>query len=245
MPDLAPQQTLRMPDPVETQLIASLIEGSFALARYGIRVPATSPKGLEKLSTLSPQAKADLLAAWRLWLGWVRPAITEQGTMEVNRHQERRFAEKALAHFNLRAHSDFWETLRDGQIIEIYGLDMIQLYRSLSFFKFCGYSLLDISVHEWYVLWDRPKRAIELLVDYTQRALSQDIPCESFTLPRHIIRESYSTGLTEMFTPRAYLAEFKHFGTLTDADGRPAGIICTSEGEFLAEGDAAFDIQFV
>lgn len=245
MLELAPRPFAKTPDALETQLVAGLVECSLVLARFGIKVPATSPKALEKLSTLSSDDKERLLAAWRLWLGWVKPAISEQGTMEVNRLQERRFAEKALAHFNLRAHADFWETLRDGQIIEIYGLDMIQLYRSLSFFKFCGYSLLDISVHEWYVLWDRPKRAIELLVDYTQRALSHDIPCESFTLPRHIIRESFSTGLTEMFKPRAYLAEFKHFGTLTDADGRPAGIICTSEGEFLAEGDAAFAIQFV
>lgn len=232
------------PNRLDTQIIETLTECSSVFARFGIQVPATSPVSLERLAELGDAEKTKVLDGWRLWLGWAQPIVNEQGSMEVNREQERRFAEKALEHFGLHPKNEFWDMLKDGQIIEIYGHDMIQLYRSLSFFKFCGYSLLDISVHEWYVLWDRPKRALELLVDHAKKALAGGVAVEPFSTPRHIVREGFMTGLPDI-KPRAYLAEFKHIGSLVDHLGRPAGFICTSDGEFLAEGDEAFTIQFV
>ena len=234
-------------DPLESLIVARLVEFSALLRRFGVVVPPTSPKALEMLSACPESRKREIQREWEVRLSWLRPTtlISSADRHNLDTQRERELTEIALKHHRLRARSEFWDTFKQGEVIEVYGLNMIQLYRSLSFFQFCGYSLLDISVHEWYVLWDRPKRAIELLIRCAEKALSTEVPVEAFDLPPHVIRESYQTGLTEEFHPRAYMVEFKHYGSLIGPDDRPAGFICTSLREFLAEGEDALEINFV
>jgi hypothetical protein len=131
-------------------------------------------------------------------------------------------------------------------VIEIYGHDMIQLYRSLTFFQYCGYSLLDISVFEWYVLWERPRMVVDKMIDYAKVYLTTKHPTAKFDVPRHVLRETMDTGLTSPFNVRACIVDFKNIASLSKGlSPEPGGFICTATGEIIAEGSDALNIQFV
>ena len=166
--------------------------------------------------------------------------------MTLSPSVERNCAERALDSCGLKAHEDFWKTFGDDQIIEIYGLDMIQLYRGFNFYKYCGYSLLDISVFEWYVLWERPRKVIEQMAQQTNYVIENCFPVYRLQLPRHVLRETHNTGLTDLFTPRACIAEFLNMGALTkDFTTGSQGFICTAHGELIAEGPEAMHFDFI
>jgi hypothetical protein len=136
--------------------------------------------------------------------------------------------------------------LEDGHVIEIYGEEMIQLYRSLSFFNYCGYSLLDISINEWFVLWERPKQVIQAMNDHVREAFSQNIDAKKLQIPRHVLRETMNTGDTVPFVPRACLVEFQYIGSLRKSPlGNPCAFICSASGEVIATGSEAMSIAFV
>ncbi|MBK9294410.1 MAG: hypothetical protein IPM57_08180 [Oligoflexia bacterium] len=213
------------------------------LIGYPVRI--CSESSVRKLHLLDPNKKIAIKNCFLTWHEWIKPEIDTPS----NEHElEQKLLKKALDYYKLKTSEEFWKSLKNGDLIEVYGQEMVQLYRSLSFFKYSGYSLLDLSVHEWYVLWERPSMAQEKMQEYANKALSNDIKLEKFLVQKHILREIYDTGKTEPFAPRAILVEFKNISSLKNSYSNIdeiAGFICTSRATKIAEGEDAKNIQFV
>lgn len=233
-------------DPLNRDLLNSLRMFSEAAARYGLEIQVSSEQALSKLPEIPDPRKIMIKEHFDLWRRWIEPQNGEIGPIRIDREREIGFAKKALEHFGLNADESFWSTVSDGEIIEIYGPDGIQLYRSLTFFNYCGYSLLDISVHEWYVLWERPRTILEHMRSFTDDILTKPVGVTRMPFPRHAVREIMSTGLTHVFKPRAFVQDFMYMGSLHRHPLAPArGTICTSRVSLIAEGAEALNIEFV
>lgn len=232
-------------DTVSVEVLRVLEDFSKTLRKYGLKVPVSSVLSLRKLATMDAAAKSKIIESFLMARRWYEP-VASATDLQVSADCERECVERALDHFGLFAGDEFWKTFHDDQIIEFYGANMIQLYRGLNFYKFCGYSLLDVSVFEWYVLWERSSLILDAMTKQIQRVIKDRVQAEPFNVPRHVLRETHNTGLTEMFVPRAYLAEFVSVGVLQrHAHGPGEGFICTARGQFVAEGSDAMSIGFV
>jgi len=179
------------------RLLSAICRFANVLGSIGYQVSPYSVSSLRKLPELS-SAKKDQIASYYenscIWMEPIDPSVPFED-------MEKTFLKRALDHFGLEASDEFWKTIENEQIVELYGEDMVQIYRSPGFYNITGYSLLDISVYEWYLLWDRPKHAMEKVAEHAKRVLENFYPVLRFHVPKHIIREIYRSNLTEPFVP--------------------------------------------
>ena len=229
------------------RLLQTLTRFAGLLNHYGYDMESYSETSLKKLGEVPNDKKEQIAAYFENWSNWIDPEESPGPVEDI----EKRCLQKALDHYNLEASEEFWQTLEKDQIIEFYGEDMLQLYRSLSFFRVTGYSLLDISVFEWYVLWQRSEKAIEETMNDAKQALENYIVVKKFEIPKQLVHEVYDVGgQAEAFVPRTILAEFMHLGSIIkknhfDPFSTAAGVICTSRAKVLSQGEDATNIRFL
>ncbi|MNT65143.1 hypothetical protein D3C72_2031010 [compost metagenome] len=131
----------------------------------------------------------------------------------------------------------------EDTVVEIYGPNMIQLYRSVNFYQYSSYSLLDLSAFEWFVLWDRPRAVTEKLMNVAHEVLTDFVPLRKLDLPIHILREIRDTGLTGNFIPRAVLHKPGFVASVrTHLSSAPVGLVFMSKGDVIAIGDETLKI---
>lgn len=233
--------------PENAPLLSALQQMSSTLEKYGYSVPPYSSHSLFKLASQTQERKNELTQIFELWNQWIQPESSSETTpCPTNSKKERAFAEKALTYYKLNVDEKFWTKLEDDNVIEIYGKDMIQLYRSLNFFKYCGYSLLDISINEWYILWNRPSQIIRLMEQEVAHVLKNNLGVYKSNVPRHLLTETLNTGETQSFVPRASVVDFQYLGALWKGSPMiPEGFICTAAGSVLMKGDITLEIGFI
>jgi hypothetical protein len=229
-----------------TRLLETLSRFAQLLNHFGYTVDSYSEASLKKLTEIPNDKKEQISLYFENWSNWIDPEKNPGPTDDI----EKRCLQKALDYYKLQASDEFWKTLEKDQIIELYGEDMVQLYRSLSFFKVTGYSLLDISVFEWYVLWHRSAKAIEETMKDGQQVIRNYTPVKKFEIPKQLIHEVYDVGgQDEAFVPRTVLAEFMYLGSLIKKNAfdpnQVGGAICSSNATVLAQGTDTTNIRFL
>lgn len=239
-------------DEVLREFKASRLYSAFSafateLKKHGYNVEIYSMKSLELYPDLTETRKNELAEYYENWLSWI-----QLGDIEIDRRPRREieieFAKRSLNHFGLHLDEKFWLTYTDEQVIEIYGPEMIQLYRSLNFFKLCGYSLLDISVFQWYVLWNRSKMIMESINSDVSEVMGNALSSFKFRVPLHLLLETLNTGDTINFQPRATEINFQHIACLKNSpmsSDAPSAFICTSKARTIAEGEEIENIYII
>jgi hypothetical protein len=155
-------------------------------------------------------------------------------------------AKKALSCFGFTVKDKTWEQKAQNRIIEIYNHQGVQLHRSLNFFKTCGYSLLDLCVNEWYVLWERPSKVMAQLNEIVGQVMSgASRPSTEMPVGPHVVRETYDDGTTQPFLPRSIVVQFRDMYPTFNALDEICGFIVTSEARLLSVGDEALKLDFI
>jgi hypothetical protein len=231
------------------RLFTALETFAKTLEHYGYFVSIFSKTALQKLNETPAEKKEQIRHYFEQWNEWIKPNESEIGAAAIpmSAKKEINFAKTALKHYGLHINEDFWKTVQDDHVIEIYGEDGIQKYRSINFFKFCGYSLLDMSLNEWYVLWERSKKIIEGMEKDVVNTMSNVLPVHKMTVPRHLLREVLDTGDTVNFTPKACIVDFQYIGALkhNPLAPNPSAFICTASAEIVARGVDVAQFSFV
>lgn len=122
----------------------------------------------------------------------INPDLTEDITDVV---PEQRLLEVCAKKLGIVFDPGVYTRLPKGRIVEIYNQDLIQIYRSLSFFNLCSYNLLDLLTHEFHELYDRSLQVNSLLMEAGQKLASRPYSLEPVSLrhiPQHIMREKFS-----------------------------------------------------
>lgn len=122
----------------------------------------------------------------------------------------------------------------------------MQLYRNIRFFDYCSYSLLDISIFEFFPLWERSEQMMKFIFENVNTALQTATPIIPLTAPGHVLRETKPIEAHETNPRLASLVHFKALGSLyRSVDPKCAGIISLSTAEVIAAGEEAARIHFV
>lgn len=227
---------------IDNKLLSTLIFVSEKLSALGVSVHPYSNASLAKLSELDVDRKFKIIDYYK---NWIHLHSRESDIANTFDNTEVEFAKKSLKHYGFKVNDDFWKTVEHDHVIEIYGTDMVQLYRSFNFFKYSGYSLLDIAVFEWFSLWERPKAVTEMLFSNIEYVVSHCAPLHKVTAPPHLLREIMNTGETLNFTPRACHMEFKYISALTNEYNQCSGFICSAVGSVIARGEDVHKLGLV
>ena len=171
----------------------------------------------------------------------IEPTNTNDG------HSEKSLVTRALNFYGLEFRDDFWKVVEDGDIIEIYNEDQIQVFRTLNFFKVTIYSLLDLLVKEWYELWERSSMALasmQNIADTTLKGQQRGIVRAS-VMP-HVVKEKYNAFNVENFESITGHAYFKYVCPLYKKDlPMIKGFLITCEVKIVARGEESRGLSFI
>lgn len=203
----------------------------FAMDR-GFHHAIYSKASIQQLANIPANKKFQIAESLELCLEWA--ASTDK--LSADEKEKATFL-KALNHYGLSVDQRLLDTIDRETVVEIYNEDMIQLYRSFNMLEMTGYSLLDLCVYEWWVLWERPKLAVQKMHEEGTLILQSEIPFKDLNVPRHVLKETLNSGITEPFVPRNCMVEFQHIGFLQPQRiDAPRALVCTAKGFVIAEG---------
>lgn len=228
--------------PIDLDLMDCLQRFSNILSVYGYEVPVASKAALAKLPEVADDKKRQIIRQYDLFMDWIAPEKKPEKP-EVS-GGEITWAKKALQFYGLSVSDDYWATVTKDQIIEIYSDDMTQIYRSISFFTKTGYSLADLALFEWWVLWKRSNAVIEKQTAEVTEILNKNISLMPTQIPPHVVLEVMNSGETDEFEPSAISVKYHNLGSVTKL-GKAAGFIVTTSCDVLVQGEDVKKIAFV
>ncbi len=198
------------------------------------RTREISAASIERAKTLPTDRIKQIVVDLKLATGWLSQSWIAGGDRVLF---EKRHLQKALDHYGLSIDPRMVESLDDETVVEIYTSDMIQIFRNLNLLDVTGYSIMDLSVFEWWVLWERSQFVAQQMHKLAESVLVNETPFVPFTLEGHVLKESFNAGMTEPFVPRNTFVHLQHLGFLRpNRPDAPRAFICTSKAKVLAEG---------
>jgi len=236
LPKFAEDQT----PAIDNQILEAIQGHVEQLARRSISLKAVSQKSLATLATLDEVKKRSILD--RLEKMSYLSFHEVSGIPEVEdpeQHPERRLVERALSFYGLELRDEnFWKNVKFDDVIELYNEDGNQVFRTLNFFKTCGYSLLDLLTHEWYVLWERPKFVMNSMFESANKVFSGEYTSSNpMNVPQHIVKEVFNGTDALDFAPRSALINFGVICPVFDSEGRPAGFLINCSARLQTIGE--------
>lgn len=220
--------------PLNERLLQAFEKYAEQVLKMGYQNKVYSEAALRQLAVLPEEKKVSITEFLELSLQWANTSLETQGVLSP-----KNYLSQALEYYGLAMDENFLKVIDKDTVVEIYSEDMIQLYRSFNLLDMTGYSLLDLSVFEWYVLWERPHLVIEQMQSQCAQILSSQVPFKNFAVVSHILKETYNMGMTEPFVPRSCMVKFEHIGYLKRLrEDSPHAFICTAKGNIIAEGFA-------
>lgn len=231
------------------QILDVILSFAATVDLLGHKVVPFSKTAWKVLNQLTEDQKKQVISHFTNWNKMYSDIIlsepnaepTEEDILKKEKRNEY-FLRRALDKLGFYVDNDFWKTLENDHVVEIYGEHMIQLYRSLNFFDTCGYSIPDLAAHEWYQLWERPAKIMEELIKGSNEVVSKGLTTFKPNIPKHLIKEILNTTATEPFIPRAMLVDFVSVACLRDKKThQPMGLVLTSKVSMVALGQNATD----
>ncbi len=137
-----------------------------------------------------------------------------------------------LSHFlkklNLKISSaDFLDQLENGELIEIYDLEGIQLYRSWSAFQFCSYSIDQLMTYDWNTLFERPSHVVSYLYSVLPEIFSSGKTVH-YSIEEYLIKERFAQN------SKTFLYKMKKASAIVDQTTlQPRAFVTTATGRMV------------
>lgn len=220
--------------PIDIELLTKIQHYAYVARKLGYACTVSSEKSIQQLIEIPTSKKREILQSIGLYLEWMSECDIEE--LKIN---EKSFLLAALSHYGLEADDDLLNTIDEETVVEVYNENMVQLFRSFRLLDLTAYSLMDLSVFEWYVLWQRPHLVIEQMQNEIQAVMKNETPFKPFRISPHLLKETLNTGLTEPFVPKSAFVSFKYIGFLKRKTFQsPRAFLCTGKGSIVTEGFA-------
>ena len=140
-------------------------------------------------------------------------ASVEKWTLAMQQHtaggqvDDVKLLRRGLALLDLTTDEENFTKIASGDIVEVYNLDFIQIYRNFEFMKLSSYSLLDVAGNEFYRLYERSSLVNDQLFSAARQvAADPKAPLDARILvPTHPLREKFSPKRREFFVTFKYI----------------------------------------
>ncbi len=170
-----------------------LIDITQLLTNKSIVVRPFSSESLKQYSSLLPTQKDLITQQLKNYYSLLQQItkLNSENPNSISIQEEISHVKLALKHFNLKCINDDYSFIQKGDLIEIYSLDMIQLYRNIEFFRQCSYDLLTLVTFEWPVLYERSKLITNNIVTRARQIMTTAHKAEPYLIPVHTLKERY------------------------------------------------------
>lgn len=209
------QKTVLRADPALLNLLKELEGFSNLLREYNIYVGVHSEKALEAWAALPELRKRGILKVFSEY----HATCQEVHASGVSLRDNRALTAHSLRRAGLSTKHEL-NFVTDEKMVEIYNLENVQTFRSVNFFDYCNYTLLDVLAREWYVLYERLDAVNEGLFDTVKRAIESGQPVK-FQLPPVVMKERDSNPRGIFQTHHQMVCPVYGIG------GSPAGFLVT------------------
>ncbi len=124
--------------------------------------------------------------------------------------------------------------IEQGWIVEIYNMEMKQIYRNFEFMRQCSYDLLTLETIDWAELYKRPEHIIEKMWSLLPTLMGTDHTFPYVDVPPHLIRERY------LHHDRVFVNKHKYITPLFDASGSKCGFVNFVESTPMPSDSGSF-----
>ena len=131
--------------------------------------------------------------------------------------------EIALQELKLRDLGNIKSKIRQGDIVEIYGPDYVQIYSNLVFYTYCSYDLGTVVTNDVFTLYSRPQAINEQIVARSQDLMARGTKTWKWNVDRHVLKE------TKVRSSRYFDIRFKYLASRE----RPGRESCVCLNEFV------------
>src|SRR3989344_3386180 len=139
------------PDTLRKTLYEELEKFAHLLSLYKISVRIDSPQASTAWSLRSDEEKIKIIENF----SQNRLMFSEMHLAGVSLRDNRAMLARSMERCKLKSRHNLLDVITNENMVEVYNLENVQLYRSINFFDYCNYSLLDLLTREWFVLYDR------------------------------------------------------------------------------------------
>ncbi len=140
--------------------------------REGISIRPFDGDGPGHYAQLTPEVQASTLANFQRYVSVCDQVVRNQESLL--HHQQ--FLWRMFQKLDVRPCSTLMDNIQDGDVVEIYTDSYVQIFRSLSFFSICSYTLDDLLCRPFWELFRRDPELFGRLVATTKRILEGTIP---------------------------------------------------------------------
>lgn len=179
--------SVHISDSLQKSLQSEMKKFTELLSLYNIQIKIDSPEAIRAWNLLSESKKIESLNAFSAY----RKACTEIHLSGVSLRDNYGLLNRFLRRSNLHSRNDISTIIHADTMVEIYSAENVQLFRSINFFDYCNYSLLDLIAIEWFVLYERHALITESILKQVQQAISGE-QLSRFTIPAHVMKERTS-----------------------------------------------------
>lgn len=171
-------------DPVLNDLLSELYGFAALLKEYGFDVAIDSPASRAAWASLDTSKKQGILKNFSTYY---RNCL-EMHAAGVSLRDNRAFVFHSLKRTNLFAVDNTSNLFTNDHMVEVYNLSNIQIFRSINFFDYCNYSLLDLLAREWMDLYERLPSITKSLFGELSAAIEAK-ELRRILTPAHVMRE--------------------------------------------------------
>jgi len=160
-------------------------------ASVGIKISPFHHPSLIFFSKLDDLNQRKVLEALNTYLN-IYESVKSEGVSILNCS---RVIWNALLQLGYRPTSDLFSHISDEHLIEVHDCNLIQVFRNLSFFNYCSYSLEELYCHQLVELYERDLKTEQNLMSLAPPLFSGEIRnVIDPNLQPHIIQEKISSA---------------------------------------------------
>jgi PAS domain-containing protein len=190
----------------------------------GVVIRPFKLSALPLFSKLSPAHQQSAVDQLSLYVAICEDVMASAGSLASSRT----FVWRAFSALGFVPDSNLFNLIGDDDVVEIYNMENIQIFRNLRFFEFCSYTLEELFSKPWMELFVREdpeitKQLINLLVTLAETKNPRPV---STNVGPHFTRE---VGSESCF--RVEL-EVKHVTVLFSDDGSPEAYVACERAKF-------------
>jgi hypothetical protein len=226
---------------LELTLKVLLSECETLLASRGIQSASTTPAALQAFHHLSPHRQTLILNELQCGLTSLNEMIESPMTEKMTRDREIKVLSLYLKRMGLKvARTEIMDLIDEDDVIEIYTLEGIQIFRSWSCFHVCSYSLADLLVYDWATLYDRPSSAVTQILDCLNQATSAGTPLVKYGIPEYLMTERFVGHNNAFYFNMKYLV-----AVLDEKTNQVTGILSTGTARLASSPKKAMNVSFI
>jgi hypothetical protein len=226
---------------LELTLKVLLSECEALLASCGIQCAPATPAALQAFHHLSPRRQTLILDELQCGFMSLNEMVESPIYEKMTRNRELNILSRYLKRMSLKvARSEVMDLIDEEDVVEIYTIEGIQIFRSWSCFRVCSYSLADLLIYDWATLYDRPSAAVTHVQDCIKQATAPGTPLVKYGIPEYIMTERFDGHNNAFYFNMKYLV-----AVLDEKTNQLIGIMSTGAARMASAPKKAMNVSFI